>query len=270
MGRVQTELIIVAIASAASIAVAQPQSASLSFEVGTIKPTGSPNSGVTGGCRGIDSHYAADDSRSTVPLGRCVITAGRLSHMMGIAFNMPLQNITGFPDWDGPSRFDLEAKAENPSAATEEQLLLMLQKFLTDQFKLVIRHDEKQGDIFLLVLGKNGPKNLVPSENGESVLPTPTGISFTGCTMARLAEILTTMPTVRRPVKDMTGLRGRFDFKLSFMERADGIANFKEAFVKWDSVFSDIQQQLGLRLEASKGSIETLVIAHAEKPALNR
>jgi uncharacterized protein (TIGR03435 family) len=127
MGRVGAVLIVLAIATSVASKAAQPQSVPLAFEVGTIKPTASTNSGVTGGCRGIDSHYGANDSRATVPLGRCVITAGRLSHMMGIAFNISLQNIKGFPDWDGPSRFDLEAKAENPSTVTEQQLLLMLQ-----------------------------------------------------------------------------------------------------------------------------------------------
>jgi uncharacterized protein (TIGR03435 family) len=265
MVRVIAVMSMVAIVAAITSISAQPQSAPLAFEVGTIKATASTNGGVTGGCRGIDSHYGANDSRATVPLGRCVISAGRLSHMMGIAFNISLQNIKGFPDWDGPSRFDLEAKAENPSRVTEQQLLLMLQQFLTDQFKLTIRHDTKQADIFLLALGKGGPKNMVPSEDGESVLPTPSGIAFTGSTMGRLAEILTTMPTVGRPVKDITGLQGRFDFNLSFGDKADSIANFKEALSKWDSVFTDIQQ-LGLRLEASKGPIETLVIEHAEKP----
>jgi uncharacterized protein (TIGR03435 family) len=189
--------------------------------------------------------------------------------MMALAFNMPIQNISGFPEWDGPSRFDLEAKAEDSSKVTEGQLLLMLQNFLTEQFKLSIRRGTEQGDIFVLVVGKSGSKNLVPSQNGESVVPTPSGIVFTGCTMGRLAEILTTMPSIARPVKDMTGLQGRFDFKLNFMEKADGIENFKEAFVRWDSVFRDIQQQLGLRLEASKGPIETLIIDHAEKPTPN-
>jgi uncharacterized protein (TIGR03435 family) len=267
--RIRALLCGVAIVAAVMSVAAQPQSTALAFEVGTIKPTGSPYSGVTGGCRGIDSRYGANDSRSTVPIGRCVITAGRLSHMMGIAFNIPLQNISGFPEWDGPSRFDLEAKAEDSSRVTERQLLLMLQKFLTDQFKLSIRRDTKQGDIFVLVVGKSGSKNLVQSENGESVVPTPSGIAFTGCTMGRLAQLLTTMPTIARPVKDMTGLQGRFDFKLNFMEKADEIENFKEAFVRWDSVFTDIQQELGLRLEASKGPIDTLVVEHAEKPTPN-
>src|SRR5262245_4537695 len=69
----------------------------LAFEVGVIKPTKSVSGGVTGGCRGIDSRLAANDPRLMVPLGRCVITAGRLSHMMAIAFEMPLQRISGFP-----------------------------------------------------------------------------------------------------------------------------------------------------------------------------
>ena len=105
----------------------------LSFEAASIKPTVS-SSGVMGGCRGIDSKIAPTDPRNNVPLGRCVITAERLSHLMSIAFDLPLQRISGFPDWDGPNRFDIQAKAEDASTATEAELYSMLQAFMTERF----------------------------------------------------------------------------------------------------------------------------------------
>src|SRR2546421_10678256 len=109
----------------------------VSFEAASLKPTVS-GSGVVGGCRGIDSKFAATDPRNNVPLGRCVITAARLSHLMSIAFDLPLQRISGFPDWDGPNRFDVQAKADDPSTATEAQLYAMLQALLTERFKLTL------------------------------------------------------------------------------------------------------------------------------------
>jgi len=248
------------------LAIRSPQTAP-AFEVASIKPTVS-RSGVTGGCRGIDSKLAATDPRNSVPLGRCVVTAGRLSHLMGMAFGMPLQRISGFPEWDGPNRFDIEAKAENPSVATEQQLIAMFQRFLIDQFKLTLHRDSKEVPIFNLVVGKNGPKNLHEStEPGESMLPTGSSLAFKGYTMRRLAEFLGNMPNVERPVKDMTNLTGRYDFTLDVLgTTTDSIENLKMAMSKWETIFSDVQGQLGLRFEPAKGSVDTLIIDHAELP----
>jgi uncharacterized protein (TIGR03435 family) len=241
----------------------------LSFEAASIKPTVSP-SGVTGGCRGIDSKIAPTDPRTNVPLGRCVITAGRLSHLMSIAFDLPLQRISGFPDWDGPNRFDIQAKAENPSTATEGELRSMLQAFMTDRFKLTLRREIKEMPMFSLVAGKGGPKNLHPSDQiGESMTPAGAGLVFKGYTMQNLAEFLSMMPGVSRPVRDTTGIQGRFDFTLNVLgTKPDGIENLKAAMMAWETIFSDLQEQLGLRLESTKGPVENLIIDHAEKPQL--
>jgi len=72
---------------------------------------------------------------------------------------------------------------ENPAAATEEQLLAMLRQFLADQFKLVVHREAKHG----------------------------TKLVFRGYSLQRLADFLATTPVVQRPVRDMTGLSGRFD-----------------------------------------------------------
>lgn len=243
------------------------QASTPAFEVATIKPTGAV-SGVTGGCRGIDSKLGADDPRNAVPLGRCVIKAGRLSHMMSTAFGMPLQRISGFPDWDRPNRFDVEAKADDPASTTEQQLLLMLQKFLTEQFKLTIHRDTKEVPTFSLLVAKNGTKNLHPSkELRESMMPQGSVLAFKGFTMQGLAEFLSPMPGVERPIKDMTGLEGRYDFNLDVLgTQTENIGDAKMAMARWETVFSDLQQQLGLRLGAARGAVDSLVIDHAELP----
>jgi uncharacterized protein (TIGR03435 family) len=241
----------------------------LSFEAASIKPTVS-SSGVTGGCRGIDSKIAPTDPRNNVPLGRCVITAGRLSHLMSIAFDLPLQRISGFPDWDGPNRFDVQAKVDDPSTATEAELYSMLQAFMTERFKLTLHRESKEMPIFSLVAGKSGPKNLHPSEQiGESMTPSGGSLVFQGYTMQNLAEFLSMMPGVDRPVRNMTGIQGRFDFTLNVLgTKPESVENFKRAIIAWDTVFSDIQEQLGLRMESAKGPVENLIIDHAEKPSL--
>jgi uncharacterized protein (TIGR03435 family) len=244
------------------------QSAGPAFEVGSIRPTQTRDGGVTGGCRGVDSRLAADDPRMRVPLGRCLITAGRLSHMMAMAFEMPLQRISGFPEWDGPNRFDLQAKAEDSATATERQLLAMLRQFLTEQFRLAVHREMKDGPTLSLVVAKNGPKNLHPSKDeGERMMPGGTRLAFTGYSMPRLSEFLSGLTAVQRPVKDMTALEGRFDFTIEMLESpVSSIADTKRAIGSWETVFSDVQEQLGLRLEPSRGPVETLVVDHAELP----
>jgi uncharacterized protein (TIGR03435 family) len=252
-----------------SAGMVQGRQTPLSFEAASIKPTVSA-SGVTGGCRGIDSKIAPTDPRNNVPLGRCVITAGRLSHLMSIAFDLPLQRISGFPDWDGPNRFDIQAKAEDPSKATEEELRSMLQAFMTDRFKLTLHREIKEMPTFSLVASKGGPKNLHPSEQiSESMAPAGAGLVFKGFTMQNLAEFLSMMRDVARPVRDMTGIQGRFDFTLNVLgTKPEGIENLKAAIGAWETIFSDIQEQIGLRLESTRGPVENLIIDHAEKPQL--
>jgi uncharacterized protein (TIGR03435 family) len=66
------------------------------------------------------------------------------------------------------------------------------------------------------------------------------------------------------------GIQGRFDFALNVLAaKPENIENVKMAIAAWETIFSDVQEQLGLRLESTKGSVENLIIDHAEKPSEN-
>lgn len=142
-----------------SFAIAQLP-AQLAFEVASVKrATG--GTGWRGGCHGIDSKFAPNDARSAVPLGRCVITDARFSHLLEIAFPFrSLQFLKGGPDWATFSdlRFNIEAKAEDPAHATEKQLLQMLQALLIDRFHLKFHREMRDASGFALIVSKNGPK----------------------------------------------------------------------------------------------------------------
>src|SRR5262245_7025192 len=114
---------------------------STSFEVASIRPTQSL-SGVSGGCRGRDGHFGTFDA-DTIPLGRCVITAARVSHLVSIAYHLDVNRVSGDPHWNGADRFDLVAKAES-SAATKQELQQMLQGLLADRFKLKLHRDARE------------------------------------------------------------------------------------------------------------------------------
>ena len=244
-----------------------PGPADLRFEVASIKPT-KFSTGVMGGCHGRDAHFHPGDDQSTVPMGRCVVTAGRLTHIMAIAYKLDVNRIGGRPDWDGPLRFDVEAKAESPSA-TQEELLEMLRNLLTDRFKLKIAREMKQESGYVLVIAKNGPK-LKQSSPGEEEQFTLRGVRINkldaiegklplntitaqSTSIHRITDALA--QAVRAPVVDRTGLTGSYDFIL-----------------RWEpdeEVAGPLQQQLGLRLDAQKVPVEYINIVSAEKPTEN-
>ena len=252
------------------------------FAAATLKPSLDPNAVGPTGCHGIDSRLGGallafrpriNAPTPSVPLGRCRITGARLDALISLAFGIPgrqidgFQRIPGFDQWRA-MRFNIEAVAEDPSATTEQQLLSMLQKFVTDQFKLVVRRETTVGQTFSLVVARNGPKNLRPTQGPtQGMVPQGTRLTFTDFSMEDLAAFFSLLPTVQRPVLDRTRIEGRFDFSLEVLPApTDDVIAAKIAIGNWDTIFSDVQQQLGLRFEPSTGPIETLVVEHAERP----
>jgi uncharacterized protein (TIGR03435 family) len=134
---------------------AQPQP---QFEVASIRLDSSFN-GVRGGCHGADSVYTAGELAAAPPLGRCVITNGSLSLLIRIAYKLPMSSIKNAPDWvmGGDERYTIQAKAENP-AATEQQLLQMLQNLLAVRFQLRFHRDAKDMSGLALTVSKKGAK----------------------------------------------------------------------------------------------------------------
>lgn len=241
------------------LAYAQP-----AFEVASVKLSKAEGTGVRGGCHGIDSKYAPNEVASAPPLGRCVIRDGRLSHMVQIAYRLrSMSMIKGGPEWVwGVERFNVDAKAEDPKA-TEEQLLQMLQALLIERFDLKFHREIKEMQGYALVVGKNGLKLKEAKDTAVNASFSPTFKPAPGqsntltarCySMARLADLLTVF---WNPVADKTGLTGDYDFRLTWND-ADG-----------PSVFSAVQEQLGLKLEPQKVPLSYLIIDSAQKPSEN-
>jgi len=250
-------------AALCSLAAQSPLAASrLTFEAASVRPHTSGYNGVSGGCRGIDSKSGGENR--DIPLGRCVITAGRLSHLIGIAWQLnSMAMLHNSPDWviGGDERFDIQAKAEN-QRATEAQLLEMLQHLLEDRFQLKWHREEQEEHGFALVIAKGGPK-LEESKEGEVTSlgpfnkgnPTVT-ISPHKVSMAMLASFLSTFGP-GGTVADETGLKGDYNFTLTYNEAEGPSAN------------TALQRQLGLRLEPRKVMNSYFVIDSAERPGAN-
>ncbi len=255
---------LLAFSMCAILAVAQP----LKFEVASVKNANpASNAGVAGGCHGIDSKYSPKEAATAPPLGRCVITDGRLGHMINIAWGLrSMLAIKGGPDWvlGGFDRFSLEAKAEDPAKATEAQLSEMLQNLLVERFKLKFHYETAERAGFSLVVGKNGPK--LGSAKGEDVTLDfgaqgkpgrggPVNLTLRKYSLAALANLLSQVGP--GPVVDKTALSGEYDFTLAWDE------------TNGPALTTAVQEQLGLKLEPTKVSVSTFVIDSAEKPEVD-
>lgn len=249
----------------AGAALVQNPAPALAFEVATLR-VDTIHGGVQGGCRGFDSK--SQDPRFAVPLGRCLIVGGRLSHMMSIAFNLPMERISGYPAWDGPSRWEVEAEVEHPRAATESQLLTLLQNFLVKQFHLQLRHETKLASTYFLEVSNPAKLHPAPAQENRTLAPDADGrLHLQAWSMPELADFLSGIPTVGRPVADHTHLAGRYDFTVEFLSQpAANVRAFKAGLANWQTVFQDLRSQLGLKLESAQSPVQTIVITSATKP----
>jgi len=246
----------------ASIALLRAQ-APVEFEVASVK-VDKQGTGVRGGCHGFDSKFLTGDPASATPLGRCVITAGRLSHMIGIAWQLPMDSIKDGPDWvmRGFDRFDVQAEAENPRTATDAQLRSMLQAMLIERFQLKFHRETVERAGWALAIGEHSPRMKVAegedygAQMGDfKAAGGPVDFRARAFDMAHLAQMLSVFD--HKPVVDETGLHGSYDLTLH-----------------WDNdqgptLETAVREQLGLKLVPKKVPVELFVIDSAQKPSAN-
>jgi uncharacterized protein (TIGR03435 family) len=190
---------------------------------------------------------------------------------------------SGIPPWIQEKRFDIEAKydVEKYPHIGLEQRRAMLQQLLADRFKLAVHREQKEFPIYALELAKGGPKfgETKPEDVHISstygpmcqVLRSKMGsIEMKGCSMAQLARNLTgsTRDDLGRAIVDRTGLTGLYSFSLNWTPDTAPPSNTLNAG-GGPSIFTAVQEQLGLLLRSEKGPLETIVIDHVEMPTEN-
>ena len=179
--------------------------------------------------------------------------------------------------------YDIVAKADHEVPKAE--LMRMLQTLLADRFKLTMHRESKVEPVYKLLVGTNGPKLRESVGEGEPEFSTAPngGAVCRNMTMLEFSRNLT--GRMGRVVLDQTGLKGRYDFTLE-LDRTPGPNQIQEALASspdpaaakralgaamndWSasSIFSDIQTQLGLKLEAARLPVDGLVVDHVEKPS---
>ncbi len=269
--KLSTRTLLISIVAAIPSASAQPSE--LSFEVATVKPN---SAGDPGQYYNIRSPSVKVTNRT---LRGLILFAYRIQPFL----------LTGGPAWLDSDHWDIEAKA-TPSASQNDKLQ-MLQALLKDRFHLAIHREVKDLPVYNMTLAKGGLKiqpikegSCLPVDLTKSSVAEPGKVPMDYCgttgsgkgmieasngTMAEFAQQVCS--AVERTVIDKTGVTGQFRIHLSFASSGASAPQIGDPSpsVEDPSIFTALQEQLGLRLDSSKGPVEVLVIDHAEKPSDN-
>jgi uncharacterized protein (TIGR03435 family) len=212
-----------------------------------------------------------NDGISFQPGGRFNAKNLTLKGLIRMAYDVRGFQINGGPrceackSWIDTDRYDVETKADgNPPPSTVH---LMLQTLLADRFKLKLHRETKELPVYWLVVGKSGSKL---AETGDTPGPFRVGRGSLSAstTMAALANVFSNW--LERVVLDKTGLAGKYNVRLEWTPDETAPPGEPEiASRPGASLFSAVEQQLGLKLVAQKGPVEILVIESAEKPSGN-
>jgi uncharacterized protein (TIGR03435 family) len=248
---------------------AQNTAKPLTFDVISVKPN------RTG---------AADAQMGMSPDG-FTSTNIQLHDLLLQAFQLQEQQLVGEPKWTTSDHWNIDARIAAEDMATLRELnyhqrLSMFQAILTERFGLRVHHETRTLPVYALVVAKGGPK-MTPSkprpddpggmQGDPGVLNASRGKERgRGAMMEFLAEDLS--DELGRKVLDRTGLTGRYDFTLTWTPDDSAAATGGSAAsgaAQGPSLFTAVQEQLGLKLEPVKAPVDVVVIDHLEKPSEN-
>jgi len=210
----------------------------------------------------LDHPVPVHPYRLDINHGTLKIDAVPLRFIIGLAYAGQGLRVEGGPSWINGERYDIQAKSGNPNASTDE-IRVMLQNLLADRFRLAFHNETRQVPIYTLLVAKGGPK-LKPAKDNEQAGITRSGdrdlvVTFQKWPMTGLVSTLSGI--VGSPVRDQTGLTGTYDFKLEWSPDPSVESGL--------SIFTAVQEQLGLKLEADKGPVEIMVIDHVDHATPN-
>ena len=239
------------------------EDANPSFEVATIKPSKPDDQRKAFIVRGNEFH----------------IINQPLTQIISFAFDVQAKQVIGLPDWAESDKFDIDGKPDGVGAPNGKQWKTMIQKLLADRFALKFHKDKRELSVYVLSVSKTGEK-MTKNDSAPNGLP---GLFFQGLGKLNVRNALISDFTglmqsavLDRPVVDQTGLTGRFDFSLNWTpddsqfggmgakvppptDSADALPN----------LYTAIQEQIGLKLEATRAPADVMVIDHVEKPSAN-
>jgi uncharacterized protein (TIGR03435 family) len=242
-------------------------------------------------CRGIDGELRPVRSDApVVPLGRCVADNATLSSLLEAAYDSEYTQISGLPSLGEQPSYHLEARADDPTKATKEDLRQMLQNLLADRLKLKVHRETKELDGYVVTIARVGVKFKEAAGDEEVPIWEPAGPPKIGLVeqalptivqgkfrMRRFVDALSGV--VRLPIIDKTGLTGLYDMTFSLDLILGGGARGGvrgggggEAAPPQEfdpPLPKAMEEQLGLLLERGKVPVEYLIVDHVEEATDN-
>jgi uncharacterized protein (TIGR03435 family) len=237
-----------------------------SFEVATIKPTPLD---WTGG-----RFFRMQSANQFVAQGYT------LRVLISAAYNLNPKAVSGGPAWVDSDRYDVVARTPGEVRPNLDEQMAMLRKLLADRFNLTFHREQKEMSIYALTIAKNGPKlreSQATATNPEGPPPlvfvlAPDVVRVPGrsASTTELTYILQ-RAAFDRPVVDRTGLTAKYDFDLEFSpdESLFGGALRGGGDGTRPGLFAAIQEQLGLKLESTRGLVDSIVIEKIDRPSEN-
>ncbi len=238
--------------------------------------------------------------------GRFSTTGATVKQLIALAYDVRNFQVSGGPSWISSDKYDIDAKepdvlaeelAKLPPDQRREKMGLLIQSLLADRFQLEVSHGTKELPVYALVVGKNGPK--IQQAKADDTYPNgmkgpdgralghggmmgmaPGQLTGQGVPLAFLVQQLSQQ--LGRSVLDQTGLKGNYDFTLKWTPDQSSAAMFQgppgggpgsdnapPPDSSGPSIFTAVQEQLGLKLESTKGPVEILIIDHIAQPTEN-
>jgi len=210
------------------------------------------------------------ESGGFLPEGRFEARATTLLKLIAYAYSLNTSQVVGGPDWLSSDRFDMEAQAASHDTSRAD-LRKMLQALLADRFGLVAHRDSKEMPVYLLSASKSGTELRESAGADAGACPLADGdpdLIHRACHAVSMDELSELLPQIAhnyvdRPVLDKTGLTGRYDFQLDWMNKPDYVA-VKLVGRPTISMF-DALKKVGLTLEAGIEAAPVVVIDRANR-----
>jgi uncharacterized protein (TIGR03435 family) len=208
---------------------------------------------------------------------RVSIPASSLSALIASAYGLKDYQLEGLAEWMQSDLFDVSAEAPAGTAPTADQAKWMLQALLAERFQLKMHPETKEKPVYALTVVKSGPK-LKENPSGPGITKfnrkgLDVEMVFVGTPISSLIRQLPRIPGIDRPVLDETDLRGKYDLTFSLADVQLGMKVEQNGIPAADSesasVFTALQDQLGLKLEPRQAPVPVFVIDRAERPSEN-
>ena len=236
------------------------------FDVATIKPSTPRRPGKGFGFRG--RHFVTFNTN--------------VNDLVAFAYRMHVKQIVGAPDWFGTDLFDIDGVPDVEGQPSLKQMGMMVQKLLADRFKLTFHHDQRELSVYIITVAPGGPKMTKTSAGPND--QQGFGFRALGDLHVRnmnIKEFASWMQSgvMDKPVVDQTGLTDKYDFALKWTPDDSQFAQFRGTGAvptppaddanAPPSLYTAVQEQIGLKIGPGKAQDDVIVIDHVDKPTAN-